>query len=113
MRWIGLRWEHNMKTYKELNDAHDILHKAGWRYIGGDDWRDYITDMKLVTSIAYKVEMQRDGNQKLFRRLQNAGKPRLIHRKDWMGIAQELRKQLKSFGLTVKTCGVSQNNGDF
>lgn len=123
MLWIGSTWVHNMKTDKELNDTHGILLKAGWRYLGCDEWRDYITDMKLTTSIAHKVETQRDSNQKLFHRLQlqqakmtiklKPREPRLIHWQDWMGIAQELRRQLKPFGLTVKTHGVSQKKGDF
>lgn len=91
-----------MKTEKEYNEAEDALRAAGWVYLGASLWRDPATDTNLFTSVAYKVLMQRAKR-----------KPRLIHWQDWMGIAQELRRQLKPFGLTVKTRGVSQKKGDF
>ena len=93
-----------MNSDKAFNDAFDALCRAGWSYLGCDEWRDPQTNEKHMMVSAYKVMMQRAKPT-----APKTRKPRLIHWQDWMGIAQELRKQLKPYGLTIKTRG----HGDF
>ena len=101
-----------MKTDNDFNEAYDALAKSGWLWLGCDEWRDPVTNEKHMTSTAYKVMVQRaKATVKAERR--KPRQPRLIHWQDWMGIAQELRRQLKPFGLTIKTRGHMLRNGDF
>ena len=103
-----------MKTEKEYNDAHDALERAGWAYLGAGEFRDPMTGTKLLLNLAHKVMVQRAKREAILKGIKlPKRKPRLIHWQDWMGIAQELRRQLKPFGLTVKTCGHMLRNGDF
>jgi len=100
-----------MKTDTDFNERVDALAKSGWIWVGCDEWRDPVDNVKYMTSTAYKVMVQRAKAIVKAERIKSR-KPRLIHWQDWMGIAQELRRQLKPFGLTVKTRGHVLPKGD-
>ena len=101
-----------MNTDKAFNDTFDALCKAGWLYIGCDKWGDPQTKEEYMTSVAYKVMAQR-AKAMTKGKTSETRKPRLINPADWRGTAQELRRQLKPFGLTVKTRSVSLRHGGF
>lgn len=102
-----------MKTDKEFNLAYDALCKSGWLYLGCDYWRDPETDVKFSTSTAYKVMKQRAKRQVILQGIKTpTRKPRLLMCNDWEGIAKEIRRQLKPFGLTVKVRGNYKKWGD-
>lgn len=48
-----------MKTEKEYNEAEDALRAAGWAYLGAGEWNDPVANVKLLTSTAYEVMVQR------------------------------------------------------
>jgi hypothetical protein len=79
------------------NKAHDILELAGWSYLGCDYWNDPISNTKILTHTAIQIQKARNKFDK-----KNAI-PRPILRSDWQGIRKELQRQLKPYGLTVKT----------
>lgn len=100
-------------TDKDYNDAHDALSRAGWNYRGCDNWIDPQTDTKLTTSVAIKVLRQREKRERILKGIpEPKRKPRLVMCDNWRGIAAELRKQLKPFGITIKTRTSYQKWGD-
>lgn len=48
-----------MKTDNDFNEAHNALAKSGWIWLGCDEWRDPVDNIKYMTSTAYKVMVQR------------------------------------------------------
>lgn len=88
------------ESEKLLEKANNELHHAGWVYLGADYWQDPITVTKFTTSVAHKVLKQRAKREKILKSLKE---PRLVGCDDWRGIRNELRRQLKPFGLTVTT----------
>ncbi len=91
------------------NKAHDILESAGWTYLGCDYWRDPKTSEKYRSSLAHELQKTRDEYKK---RMDAIPRPKLILCSDWRSIRNELRKQLKPFGLTVITRGNYKKWGD-
>ncbi len=100
-----------MRTEKELNDAWDALKKAGWRYDGCDFWEDPVTGVKYPTGNAFEILIT-DRKAAVKRQKKSRQSPKLLLCSDWEGIRNELRRQLKPFGLTVKTKGNYKQWGD-
>jgi hypothetical protein len=45
---------------KKDEEAHKILEKAGWRYLGFDYWQDPVTTLKHNTWLAHIVQIKRE-----------------------------------------------------
>jgi len=46
-------------TEQDLIQQEATLEQAGWKYLGCGNWRDPITDLKYVSSVAFGILSQR------------------------------------------------------
>lgn len=90
-----------LRAEAELIEMAKQLEDNGFVYLGNDEWRDVMTSLKHPISVAYKILKQRV-----------TPKPKILLCSDWMGIRQELNRQLKPYGLTVKTKSNYKKWGD-